>query len=124
MFETLAGLRVVASPAALDSAPWDARTVVLRLASDEAFAIGASHIDLADDHAIVEPETGFAGVWLTPTELSDDVVPHIEWPLPEDRPALLQGSICGVPAKLYLESDRALLLCATAYAHELADQLG
>jgi hypothetical protein len=126
--ETLPGLRVVATPEALDAASWAEESLVLRFAPDDAFAIGASQADiasqLADEHAIVEPETGFVGEWLTGDELRDLVLPHVEWPLPAARPALAQGLIAGVPAKLWLVDERALLLCAAAYAHELTERLG
>ncbi|MBA3778245.1 MAG: hypothetical protein H0X16_02870 [Chloroflexi bacterium] len=122
--ETLPGLRIVASPEALDAAPWSAGTVVLRFAPDDAFAIGATAVDIADDHAIVAEESGFVGRWLTREELDDRLVTHIEWPLPTALPALAQGLIAGVPAKLWLTTDRVLLLCAAAYAAELADRLG
>ncbi len=126
-FETLPGLRVVAAPEALDGAPQREGTIVLRFAPDDAFALGTSDValadDLADEHAIVEPETGFVGTWLASDELGELVETHIEWPLPAARPALAQGLIAGVPAKLWLEDDRALLLCAAAYAHELTERL-
>ena len=126
--ETLPGVRVVARPEALDAAPWGEKSIVLRLAPDDVFAIGASQADiasqLADEHAIVELETGFVGIWLTEDELRDLVLPHVEWPLPAARPALAQGLIAGVPAKLWLVDDRALLLCAAAHAHELTERLG
>jgi hypothetical protein len=49
----------------------------------------------------------------------------MEWPLPTERPALAQGSIAGVPAKLWLPArGDALVLTATAYAHELEQRLG
>ena len=121
--ETLPGLRVVATPESLDGALWSEDAIVLRLAPDDAFAIGMSDVALSDDSAIVEPERGFVGTWLTRDELVDHVQPHIEWPLPAARPALAQGLIAGVPAKLWLEDDRALLLCAAAYAHELTERL-
>lgn len=121
--EILRGLRVVASPEALDAAAWDERTVVLRFATDDVFAIGASGIDVNDDQAIVVEETGFVGMWLSATELAEQVVPHIEWPLPDARPALCQGFIAGVPAKLWLTDDRVLLVCAGSYADELAERL-
>ncbi len=124
MLETILGLRVVASPEALDAAPWSEGTVVLRLAQDDVFAIGAGEIELADEHAIAVDEAGFVGMWLDSDELQDRVVPHIEWPLPSTRPALVQGLIAGVPAKLWLADDSALLLCPAAYAHELAERLG
>jgi hypothetical protein len=119
--EPLRGLRVVADPAALDAARWEGEgVIVLRIAPDDALGLGAGSVDVADEHAILEPEVGFAGAWLP----LDDVLPHIEWPLPAERPALAQGSIAGVPAKLWLPGDGdALLLTAVAYADELAGRL-
>ena len=55
---------------------------------------------------------------------------HIEWPLPTERPALAQGAVAGVPAKVWLPDGTGagrvgdvLLLTATAYADELTDRL-
>lgn len=124
VLETMTGTRVVAAPEALDAARWSEGAVVLRLAPDDVFAIGVGEIEVADEDAIIVAEAGFMGVWLDADELSHQVVPHIEWPLTLTRPALVQGLIAGVPAKLWLEDDRALLLCAAAYARELADRLG
>ena len=119
--EPLQGLRVVAHPAALDAARWDGDAVtVLRLAPDDALGLGAAGVDVDDEDAIVEPEAGYAGAWFP----LDAVVAHIEWPLPVERPALAQGSIAGVPAKLWLPGDGdALPLTAAAYADELAGRL-
>lgn len=120
--EPLRGLRVVADPAALDTARWQGDDVtVLRFAPDDAFAIGAATVEVDDEDAIVEPEAGFVGAWLP----VNDVLPHLEWTLPAQRPALAQGSIAGVPAKLWLVADGdALLLTAAAYADELVGRLG
>ena len=121
--ERLRGLRVVADPAALDAARWRGDGVtVLRLAPDDAFAIGAVDVDVADEHAIVESEVGFVGAWLP----LDDVLPHVEWSMPSGRPALAQGSIAGVPAKIWLpagDDSDVLLLTNAAYADELAGRL-
>jgi hypothetical protein len=119
--ELLRGLRVVADPEALDGAVWGGDAItVLRFAPDDAFAIGADTVDIDDDHAIVESEAGLVGTWLPIA----DVLPHLEWSLPADRPALAQGSIAGVPAKLWLPDDgEALLLTAAAYADELTGRL-
>lgn len=76
--------------------------MVLRTAPDEVFAVGASAVEISDPHAIVEPEAGFVGRWLTDAELAALVVPHLEWPLPTERPALAQGSVAGVPARIWL----------------------
>ena len=112
--EPLPGVRVVADPVAIDGARWHGPDVtVLRLASDDAFAIGAETVDIDDEHAIVEPEAGFAGVWL-PVEV---IAHHLEWLLPAERPALAQGFVATVPAKVWLPDDgEALLLTAAAYA--------
>ncbi len=116
------GIRVVADPGDVDGATWHGDDVtVLRFAPDDAFGLGARTVDIDDEHAIIEDEAGFVGAWLDP----DVVEPHIEWSLPTERPALAQGSIAGVPAKLWLPTDGdALLLTTAAYAHELAARLG
>jgi hypothetical protein len=112
----------VADPASLDRSAWTGDDVtVLRLAPDDAFAVGATGVTVDDEDAIVEDEVGFGGAWLDPA----DIESHTEWPLPTERPALAQGSIAGVPAKLWLPGEGdALLLTAAAYAHELASRLG
>ena len=94
--------------------------MVLRFAPDDAFGLGADDVDLDDEHAIVEPDAGYVGAWLP----IDEVLRHIEWSLPADRPVLAQGAIANVPAKLWLTADgHALLVTAAAYADELADRL-
>ena len=120
--ERLTGLRVVADPAALDAATWhgSADVTVLRLAPDDAFAIGATEVDIDDEHAIVEPEPGFAGAWV-PLE---DVAHHLEWSLPAERPALAQGAVANVPARVWIPDDGdVLLVTAAAYADELESRL-
>ena len=120
VLERVRGIRVVADAAAVDGARWTGDDViVLRFAPDEAFAIGATAIDIDDPHAIVEDEAGFmAG----PVDL-DEVVVHIEWSLPTERPALAHGSIAGVPAKLWLTDDSATLIVQAAYAADLWEHL-
>jgi hypothetical protein len=125
--ETLHGVRVVASPAALDAATWNANVTALRLALDDVFAIGASASDAAtieanDTHAIVVAESGFVGCWLTMAELAE-VATHIEWHLPTERPAFAQGYVAGVPCKLALTDHGTLLMCAAPYAHDLMERL-
>jgi hypothetical protein len=119
--EPMRGIRVIADPRALDAARWAGDTVtVLRFAPDDAFAIGARSVELDDDHAIVEAEAGYVGARLPLT----DIAPHLEWVLPVERPTLAQGSIAGVPAKLWLAGDGdSLLLTTAAYADELANRL-
>lgn len=122
--EALPGMRVMATPEALDAAAWGGGVLALRLAADDVFAIGSREVDVADQHAIIAEESGFVGMWLSAAELDQRVRPHVEWALPEARPSLAQGLIAGVPAKLWLTNDRALLVCAAAYADELVERLG
>jgi hypothetical protein len=120
--EPLHALRIVASPEVLDDLAWADDVAALRLAADDLLAIGAASVEVGGEHVIVD-EAGFVGWWLTADEVRDRVVPHVDWPLPTARPALAQGLVAGVPAKLWLTEERALLLCAAAYAHELEERL-
>jgi hypothetical protein len=118
--ERVRGLRVVADRSAVDGARWTGDAVtVLRFAPDEAFAIGATAVAIDDPDAIVEDEAGFvAGA----VDL-DVVSARIEWALPSERPALAQGSIAGVPAKLWLTDEGATLVVQAAYAADLLARL-
>jgi len=129
--ETVAGTRVVASPATLDAAAWPSSAIVLRFAPDDVFIIGGESISVSGESVIVAAEAGFSGAWLTADELAH-VAAHIDWPLPTERPAFAQGFVASVPAKLYLTGtasgsdggDRvALLLTNSPYAHELQERL-
>ncbi|MCU1392711.1 MAG: hypothetical protein JWM34_1139 [Ilumatobacteraceae bacterium] len=124
-FETLDGWRIIAEPGALDTATWAADATVVRISPDDAYVIGGAQPALSDEHAIVTPEHGFVGATVDADQLSTLVDHHIEWQLPAERPALAQGQIASVPAKLVLHDDgSALLLVATAAHHELAARIG
>lgn len=120
----LSGIRVIADPSAIDALAGLLRgsQTVLRFAPDDVFVLDAGGIGVEDPHAIVEDEHGFVGGWCA----IDDIQPHLEWSLPTERPALAQGSIAGVPAKVYLPGDGrdALVVTAAAYAATLAERLG
>ena len=122
--ESLNGLRVVAQPGALDAATWegDGPITVLRIAPDEALAIGASGVDVDDEHAIIEPESGFSIARLDAAGI-EKVLAHVEFRVPAGRPALAQGKFAGVPAKLLLDEDGALLVVQTAYVADLEARL-
>jgi hypothetical protein len=120
--EPVAGLRVVASPAALDAARWGGDDVdVVRFAPDEALAIGAVSVEVDDPDAIVEPEAAFAVALLGPEFVL--LGAHTDWPIPERPGTLAQGKIAGVPAKL-LVGEPTLLVVQAAYADELERRLG
>ena len=89
--EPLTGLRVVASPEALSRAAWPDAVAVLRIAPDDVLVIGTTTIGVNDPDAIVVAETGFVGCWLTMEDVERDVLPHVDWDLPEARPAVAQG---------------------------------
>jgi hypothetical protein len=126
------GVRVVASPEAIDAAEWqDAgpgpeqfEPLILRFAPDEAFAIGATGVRLDDPDAITEAEVGYVAMMFPVDEFIDFVLPRIEWPVPATRPAFAQGSIAGVPAKLYIDSTgAATVFILAAYLDDLLARL-
>jgi hypothetical protein len=126
------GVRVVASPEAIDRAIWEDagpgpdefEPLVLRFAPDEAFAVGATGVRLPVPDAIAEPETGYLALMFPVDEFVDFVLPRIEWPPPATRPAFTQGSIAGVPAKLYIDTTgAATLFVLAAYLDDLVSRL-
>jgi hypothetical protein len=134
-FERITGPRVVATPEAIDGATWhgDERYLtVFRLAPDEAFAVGAVDVSVDDPDAIIVREDGYAARLYPPDLFNTEVRPHIEWRLPSERPALAQGSIAGVPAKVYFldqgpalspDDSGAMVIVQAAYVDELESRL-
>jgi hypothetical protein len=121
----LAGWRIVADPDALDAATWPSGATAIRISPDDVFVIGGAEPVISDPDAIVTPEHGFHAIDLGIEQLAGIAERHIEWALPTTSPALAQGRVAGVPAKLVLEADgTALLLVAAAARHELLDRLG
>lgn len=125
-------MRVVASPEAIDGAVWrdegpgpdEFEPLVVRLAPDDVFAIGATGVQIDDAHAIVEHEVGFTALMFPADEFVDLIVPHLEWPPPIERPAFAQGAVAGVPAKVYLDSTgAAIVLVLAAYLDDLLSRL-
>lgn len=109
------GVRVVGAPEAIDTALWqdagpgpdEFEPLVLRFAPDEAFAVGATGVRIDDSDAIAAPEVGYVAAMFPVDEFADFVVPHVEWPLPAERPAFAQGLIAGVPVKIYIDPTGA-----------------
>ena len=80
---------------------------------DDAFAIGARRVELDDPDAIVEPEPGFVGAWLTADELSTWSRRASSGRSRRSGRPSPRGTIAGVPAKLWLPGrDRARALLA------------
>jgi hypothetical protein len=123
--ERLTAARVVARPEAIDALG----RPVLRLAPDDALVPGVSAADLdstvsaADPHAIVVDDAGFVAWRMPETALLTLVAPFVEWTFPTTRPALAQGLVAGVPAKVWLDGDSSMLACLAAHAHELGGRL-
>ena len=121
--EPVEAWRVVAAPAALDSARWSGDVVdVLRIAPDEALGIGATGVTVDDPDGIVEPEAGFVVALLGPDQLAA-VAAHVDWRMPAEHGTLAQGKIGGVPSKA-LVGEPSLVVTNAAYADELARRLG
>jgi hypothetical protein len=103
--------------------------IALRIAPDEVLVLGAGPLGVpdltiaGDEHAIVVDEAGYSGRWLTWDAYERRVADQVEWRLPTERPALGQGRVAGVPAKLWCTDDGVLVLVATAYAHDLSERL-
>ena len=126
------GVRVVASPEALEAAGWqdagpgpdEFEPLILRFAPDEAFAVGAKGVHLDDPDAIVEPELGYTAVMFPVDEFIDVVLPRMEWAIEPTRPAFGQGSIAGVPSKLYIDSTgAATVFVMAAYLDDFLSRL-
>jgi hypothetical protein len=124
------GYRVVATPAAIDSArfvddddvdPTLAWPMVFRFAPDEAFAL-CDRVEIDDPDAIVEWDMGFVTVLFEPDEVAR-LAEHTEWAIADDD-AIQQGAVAGVPARLHRRADGVTLLVARAYRHELFERLG
>lgn len=122
--DRLIGTRIVANPAALESAVWPEGALVFRLAGDEVLinaTVGREAIN--DPHALVEPETGFSSLWLVRAAALDFLQRECDWELPSESPAFSQGMVAGLPVKVWFEHDRVLLIVASPLAWDLAERL-
>jgi hypothetical protein len=99
---------------------------VLRFAPDEALVTGDVAPGLVaglDPHAIVERESGFVAAWLPVSEALPLLARTCAFELPRERPAFAQGSVAEIPVKLWLETDRILLLAPRPFAADLEERL-
>ena len=116
------GTRIASTPAAIDTAQFPAGAIALRFAADEVFvtaAVAPSAVYAHDPHAIVEPDAGFVGAWVSAAEANTLLAQHCEWALPRHRPAFAQGAVAGLAMKLWFEAERVLLLVPAPFATDL-----
>lgn len=128
----LAAVRVVATPDALDAARWPDGALTMRTAADEALIIavpghpGSLHIapdTIRDPHAIVEDDTSWRGAWLSTAEALDIIERHADWEAPFARPALAQGLIAGIAAKVWLGHEQSLIATTAPFAVDFAERV-
>ncbi len=117
----LEATRVSATPAALDALvaepPWPAGALAFRTAPDELLVTATPDFKVAGDpHAIVVRETAFSYVWLDEATAERFLNRECEWRRPDARPALAQGEVAGIPAKLWFEAGRTLVLTPAPFA--------
>lgn len=124
-FETVQGVRVVARAQAIEEllAGLADAVTALRIAPDDVFLIGYPGVPACSDpDAIVETDRGFSGSWFTVEEFENVIRAHMEWPMPPHG-TLGQGLIAGVPAKVHINNAAVLVVCPTAFVHELEGRL-
>lgn len=123
-FNRIPAIRIVATPAALAAATWPSEALVLRFAPDEVLVTPPpEQVSVADPHAIVIAEGGYAALWLATEEALDFLERVCEWELPRERPAFAQGAVAGIPTKLWLETDRVLFIVPAPYAADFEERL-
>lgn len=115
--------RIVGAPVTLDAVLSSAD---IRLSTDEALSF-SNPDDLRAElpvQTIVELDTGWSGAWFAEHTLTVRLASLCEWSLP-NRPGVGQGLVAGIPAKVWLPPDttEALLMVATAHAHEMEERL-
>ena len=70
------------------------------------------------------PRSGSVGAVFPVDEFFDLVLPRVEWTVPTERPAFAQGSVAGVPAKVYIDSTgAATVFVLAAYLDDLLPRL-
>ena len=108
------------SDALVADPPWPAGALAFRTAPDEVLVTATPDFEVAGDpHAIVERETAFSYVWLDEATAKRFLDRECEWRRPDASPALAQGEVAGIPAKLWFEAGRTLVLTPAPFAGRL-----
>lgn len=119
--EMLDVIRVVAAPAAIASLESDG--TVLQTAPDEALILDATDVAVDDPYAIAVPDDGFAGVLLDRAAVEDWCERESDWPLPQLVSYFVQGMVAGLAVKIWMNGDKALVMCRTSLAADLEKRL-
>lgn len=120
--EELTGLRIVASPEAIDSAVWPAGSIPLRIAADDVLLLNGTSAIIGDHHAILEPESTFQGRWLDRAVVEEWVAGNADWLLPAGD-GFSQGMVAALPVKVWAAGSRALVIVPASFGAELAARL-
>lgn len=65
----------------------------------------------------LDDSDSFACWWLAGDRVDDALARLSEIRLPSDRPAFFQGLVAGIPAKVVLEAESALVLVSSSLSH-------
>ncbi len=123
-FERLEATRIVADPGALDEIESPDGARLLRLAPDDLLVLPPpERVDVADPHAIMEPETGFSAAWFDLSELAR-LQAVSGWEFPVRCPEFAQGHLAGVPLKMLFDEGGVRVLVPAVLAHHLEERLG
>lgn len=116
-------VRVVATPEAIAATTWPPDGRVLPLAPDEVLVLGTDAVAVEDPAALVVPETGFWMVEVGRSELEEWVAANAGWPLPDANRYFVQGAVAGIPVKLDVAGDHALIVTRLSLRHDLEERL-
>ena len=121
--DRMAATRIVSTPAALDAMTTPDDVVVMRVAADEVFIFPPTEVTVDDEWAIIKQDSYLAGAWISAEE-SDRILLHLcEWEVPSARPTFAQGMVAGIPCKLWLETDRTLIMVPAPYVAEMEERI-
>jgi hypothetical protein len=121
--DCIPAVRIVATPEAFAGAVWPEGARVLPLAPDEVLVLGVDSVEVDDPAALVEPEAGFWVVETTRAEVEEWVGASAAWPLPDSPRYFVQGAVAGIPVKLDVVDDQALIVTRLSLRHDLEERL-
>lgn len=114
--------RIVATADALDQATWSEQ-IALRTAPDEVLLLDSAPPEIRDEHAIIERDHGWMGIWMDRANFEIMFEESADWVVPTETPSFAQGMISHLPVKLWLEHERVLLVVPRTLAHEFVERV-